>query len=138
MIDKVFVDTNILVYAHDADAGLKCARAAESLRNLWSDRNGIVSPQVLQEFYVTVTRKIRTPLAKEAARRIVDAYSAWCIDINAADIAAAFKVEDEAQLAFWDALIVAAALRADAKRILTEDMNAGQIVSGIEIHNPLR
>jgi predicted nucleic acid-binding protein len=138
MSDKVFVDTNILVYASDADAGDKRTRAGDVLRELWSTRSGVLSPQVLQEFYVSVTRKLRTPVATDSARRIVAAYSAWCIDITPAEIAVAFQIEDEARLSFWDSLIVAAARKAGAKRIFTEDLNPGQIIAGIEIHNPLR
>ena len=136
MSAKTFVDTNILIYAHDLDAGKKHTIAVETLKELWADRNGIVSPQVLQEFYVNVTRKIAKPLTRKIARTIVDNYVAWCVDTTAADIAMAFRIEDESRISFWDALICASALRAGANRLLSEDLNAGQSISGIRIENP--
>jgi len=77
MIGKVFVDSNILIYAHDFDAGSKQRRAAECFRELWETRTGRLSTQVLQEFYVNVTQKIKTPLPKSAAREIVHNYAPW-------------------------------------------------------------
>ncbi len=136
MIDRLFVDTNVLVYAHDADAGRKHVAARTLLHTLWNDGSGALSPQVLQEFYVNITRKLRTPVTKERARSIVDAYAIWCVDLTSADISAAFRVEDEAHINFWDALIVASAAKAGAKYLLTEDLNHGQVIAGVEIHNP--
>jgi predicted nucleic acid-binding protein len=95
----------------------------------------VVSPQVLQEFYVNVTRKIARPLAKRAARGIVEDFSVWCIDTTAAEIATAFRIEDETRISFWDALICASALKSGAKMILSEDMNAGQKIAGMQIEN---
>ncbi len=106
---KTFVDTSVLIYAHDADAGTKCETARAVLRDLWGRRTGVLSTQVLQEFYVNVTRKIPTPLPKPAARAVVDSYMIWCIDTTPAEISAAFRIEDEAGIGFCDALIVAAA-----------------------------
>src|SRR4051794_39594466 len=136
MSDKTFVDTNILIYAHDAHAGTKQATARDVLRDLWARRAGVLSTQVLQEFYVNVTRKIATPLPKPSARAVVDSYTVWCIDTTPAEIAAAFRIENEAGIGFWDALIVAAARRAGADRILSEDLNPGQIIAGVRIENP--
>jgi predicted nucleic acid-binding protein len=136
MSDRTFVDTNIVVYAHDVDDRSKRDRARSVLRELWNDGTGVVSPQVLQEFYVTVTRKIAKPLAKDAARLIVSTYAIWCVDVGSAEVAAAFRIEDEAKIGFWDALIVAAAARAGARRLLSEDLNAGQTIAGILIENP--
>ena len=136
MTVKVFVDTNVLVYAHDIDERSKRAVARDVLRDLWNDRNGVVSPQVLQEFYVSVTRKIAVPISKEAAREVVSAYAIWCIDVTSADVTAAFRIEDEARISFWDALIVAAAAKCGATKLLTEDLNPGQVVSGVTIENP--
>jgi len=133
---KTFVDTNILIYAHDIDAETKHATAKTVLLDLWSQRSGALSTQVLQEFYVNVTRKIATPLSKSSARAVVESYTAWCIDTTAAEISAAFRIEDEAGISFWDALIVAAARKAGAARILSEDLNAGQTISGVRIENP--
>jgi predicted nucleic acid-binding protein len=81
MSAKTFVDTNILVYSHDRDDRSKQDIARAELRALWSAGTGVVSPQVLQEFYVTVTRKIANRLAKDSARRVVMAYAVWCVDV---------------------------------------------------------
>jgi len=93
-------------------------------------------PQVLQEFYVNATRKIAKPLTKRVAREIVEDFSVWSIDTGAAEVATAFRIEDVARISFWDALICASALKSGAKAILTEDMNAGQKIAGIQIQNP--
>ena len=133
---KTFVDTNVLIYAHDIDAKEKHAIAKETLAELWTGRTGILSTQVLQEFYVNVTRKLSRPLTKKSARSIVNHYSNWCVDTSSAEIAIAFRIEDEARIGFWDALIFAAALKAGAERILSEDLNAGQRIAGIRVVNP--
>ena len=136
MSAKIFVDTNVLIYAHDADAGTKQETAKGILRDLWGRRDGVLSTQVLQEFYVNVTRKIATPLPKAPARAVVDSYTVWCIDTTPAEILAAFRIEDESGIGFWDALIVASARKAGAARILSEDLNPGQIIAGVRIENP--
>jgi predicted nucleic acid-binding protein len=137
MSGRTFVDTNILIYAHDADAGHKHDVARAILRELWESRTGVLSTQVLQEFYVNATRKIRTPLGRPEARAIVDTYAAWCVEgLTPLDLASAFQLEDFAQLGFWDALIVAVAIRSGARRLLSEDLNGGQIINGVAIENP--
>jgi predicted nucleic acid-binding protein len=133
---KTFVDTNVLIYAHDVDAPGKHEIAKGILRQLWSQHAGVLSPQVLQEFYVNVTRKIASPLSRPSARAVVDSYTVWCIDTTPTEISAAFRIEDEAHIGFWDALIVASARKAGAERILSEDLNAGQTISGVRIENP--
>lgn len=136
MSDKTFVDTNVLIYAHDIDAKAKHQLAKNVLRELWSQRAGVLSMQVLQEFYVNVTRKIASPLPKADARRVLNSYSIWCVETTPTEIAAAFRIEDESRIGFWDALIVASAAKAGTVRILSEDLNAGQIIAGIRIENP--
>jgi predicted nucleic acid-binding protein len=136
MTGKTFVDTNILVYAHDVDDLSKHDLARDALRKLWNDGTGVLSPQVLQEFYVNVTRKITTPLVKDAARLVVRTYAIWCVDVTSEDVAAAFRIEDEAKIGFWDALIIASASKAGAARLLSEDLNAGQAIAGVLIENP--
>lgn len=137
MSDKTFVDTNVLIYAHDVEAGRKHDVAKAILRELWVDRTGILSTQVLQEFYVNAARKIRTPLPKPAARSVVSTYAAWCVDgITPADVTAAFQIEDDANIGFWDALIVAVAMRSGARRVLSEDLSPGQVIAGVTIQNP--
>jgi predicted nucleic acid-binding protein len=136
MSDKTFVDTNVLIYAHDVDAKAKHDVANNVLRELWSQRTGVLSMQVLQEFYVNLTRKIASPLPKDAARLVVNSYSIWCTDTTPTEIAAAFRIEDESRIGFWDALIVASAAKSGATRILSEDLNAQQRIAGIAIENP--
>ena len=136
MSDKTFVDTNVLIYAHDVDAKAKHQVAKNVLRELWSQRTGVLSMQVLQEFYVNVTRKIASPLPKDAARRIVNSYAIWCMETTPAEISAAFRIEDESKIGFWDALILASAAKCGADRILSEDLNAKQMIAGIPIQNP--
>ena len=136
MSDKTFIDTNVLIYAHDIDAGAKHRVAKAVLQKLWNEKTGLLSAQVLQEFYVNVTRKILTPLSKDLARRVVSSYSIWCMETTPTEILSAFRIEDESGIGFWDALIVSAASKSDARRILSEDLNAGQRVAGILIENP--
>lgn len=138
MSGKAFVDTNVLIYAHDVDSAAKHQRAEQILKELWNARTGALSTQVLQEFYVNVTRKIPKPLSKTAARSIVNGYLIWCVETTTAEISEAFRIEDEAKIAFWDALIVAAAIKAGADRLLSEDLNPGQTISGVRIENPFR
>src|SRR5271163_1419003 len=136
MSARTFVDTNLLVYAYDADAGAKQEKAMEVLAELWITREGRLSTQVLQEFYVSVTKKLASRLSKPSARRVVDLYSSWCVEIAPADITAAFRIEDEARISFWDALIFAIAQKSGATRVLSEDLNPGQKIAGIRIENP--
>src|ERR1035438_4486554 len=86
MSDRTFVDTNILLYAHDIDAKSKHDVAKTVLAELWRQRTGVLSLQVLQEFYVNVTRKIASPLPKDVARRVVNSYAIWCIETTPAEI----------------------------------------------------
>jgi predicted nucleic acid-binding protein len=136
MSDKTFVDTNVLIYAHDIDARTKHEAAKRILQELWRERAGALSMQVLQEFYVNVTRKISHPISKDSARLIVSTYTTWCIDSTPAEISSAFRIEDEARIGFWDALIVASAVKSGASLILSEDLNTGQITSGVRVENP--
>jgi len=134
---SAFVDTNVLVYAHDLDAGRKHDVAAALLRDLWESRDGVLSTQVLQEFYVSVTRKIAKPVARNDARDLVQAYTAWrVITIESDDILLASDFEERYRLSFWDALIITSALRANADTVLTEDLQAGQRIRSIQITNP--
>lgn len=136
MNGRTFVDTNVLIYAHDVDAKEKHDTARSVLRELWSERNGVLSTQVLQEFYVNVTRKIPRPLSKPSARLVVGSYTVWCVDTTPGEISVAFQIEDASRIGFWDALIVASALKSGATRILSEDLNPGQMIAGIRIENP--
>lgn len=90
----------LLIYAHDVDAG----RKREVASALWLARTGVLSTQVLHEFYVDVTRKIRSPVSKAEARAVVGTYIPWCVEPETGDVNEAFRIEDEAGISFWDAL----------------------------------
>ena len=134
---KTFVDSNVFIYAHDLDAGRKREIASARIRQLWADRNGALSTQVLQEFYVNVTRKIKKPVPKNEARDLLRTYAAWqLVAIDLADIVAATEIEDRHWLPFWDSLIIAAARKADAQLLLSEDFQDGIKIGDLRIENP--
>jgi len=134
-----FVDSNLLIYAHDRDAGPKREVAIALFDRLWSERTGTLSVQVLQEFFVTVTRKLQTTVAKAQAREIVRAYAPWVISPTTPEtILRATELSETASIDFWDALIVAAAEQSGAETLYSEDLNHGQLIAGIRIVNPLR
>jgi predicted nucleic acid-binding protein len=133
----VFVDTNILVYAYDRDAGSKRQVARDLLAQLWIERRGVLSTQVLQELYVTVTRKLQRPMPRMAARRLIGLYGRWQVrEIRVADLRLASEIEENYQLSFWDGLIVAAATSLGARRVASEDMQHGQQIGSVRIVNP--
>jgi len=133
-----FVDTNILIYAHDLDAGVKRERAMAKLRELWDSRTGRLSVQVLQEFYVNVTQKLATPVARSTAREVVRTYGVWVHHATTVEtVTRATELSELARISFWDALIVASAEEVDAEELLSEDLNDGQAIAGIKIVNPL-
>jgi predicted nucleic acid-binding protein len=134
-----FVDSNLLIYAHDRDAGRKRDLAMALLERLWSERNGILSVQVLQEFFVTVTRKLQTPVARARAREVVRAYAPWVTNPTTPEtILRATELSETARIDFWDALIVAAAEQSGAETLYSEDLNDGQVIAGVRVLNPLR
>ena len=133
----IFLDTNVLVYAHDRSETSKQPVAQALLDGLWRTRNGVLSTQVLQEFYVVVTRKFDPPMRRGAAREIVALYGEWpIVQVDVALILAASKLEERHAFSFWDALVVEAARRGGAARLLTEDLQAGRRIGGISIENP--
>jgi len=132
-----FVDTNVLVYAHDRSESRRQAVAQALLGALWRNRTGILSTQVLQEFYVVVTRKSDPPMRRVAAREIVALYGEWpIVQLDVALILAASQLEERHGLSFWDALIVEAARRSGATVLLTEDLQSGREIGGVRIENP--
>lgn len=132
-----FVDTNVLVYAHDRTDGVRQPIAAQLLEDLWRARDGVVSTQVLTEFYAVVTRKFDPPLPRREARALVDAYAAWpLVQVDAPLIVAASALEEQHSLSFWDALIVEAARRGGANRLVSEDLQHGRRIAGLVIANP--
>jgi predicted nucleic acid-binding protein len=132
-----FVDTNILIYAHDADAGAKRERAMAKLSELWDAGTGRLSVQVLQEFYVNVTQKLTTPVARSTAREVIKTYGVWVHHATTVEtVTRATEIAELARISFWDALIVASAEEVDAEELLSEDLNDGQAIAGIKIVNP--
>jgi len=137
-IVTTFVDTNILVYAEDRDAGRKHTAALAAVRALWDDRQGVVSVQVLQEYFITVTRKLKKPMTTDKASEAVREYLTWTVVENTGLLlVAAIGLQRRTRLSFWDALIVQAALDADCDLLFSEDLNAGQRFGKLTIVNPL-
>jgi predicted nucleic acid-binding protein len=135
--EVVFVDTNVLVYAHDASETARRPVAQAVLAELWRSRTGALSTQVLQEFYVVATRKYDPPMLRREARDLVDAYSHWqLIQVDVPLILAGSQLEERHTLSFWDALIIEAARRAGATRLVTEDLQTGRRLAGVLIDNP--
>jgi predicted nucleic acid-binding protein len=135
--DKVFLDSNVLVYAHDVSAGAKHEIAKATVEDLWERRSGVLSSQVLQEWFVNVTGKIRRPVAVSTAREIVEALLSWEVVVNdGSSVLAAVDIHERLGFSFWDSLIVQAAMKGGASRLLTEDLTHGQKVNGLRIEDP--
>jgi predicted nucleic acid-binding protein len=138
MSDRYFVDTNILMYAHDTAAGDKHARAKALVEDLWEKRAGVVSTQVLQELAVNLRRKAKKPLDTKATRDIVSDYLAWQVVVNGGDsILEALDIEARYRVSFWDALIIQAASAAGAAALYSEDLSNGQSYEHVQVVNPL-
>jgi predicted nucleic acid-binding protein len=139
MSDRYFVDTNILMYAHDASAGVKHDRAKALVEELWRDRTGVVSTQVLQELSVNLRRKTGRPLDAKATREIVSDYLAWQVVVNGGEsILDALDLEARHRISFWDALVVQAAQVSGAEVLYSEDLSHGQTYGSVRVINPLR
>ncbi|MBN2387035.1 MAG: PIN domain-containing protein [Anaerolineales bacterium] len=134
-----FLDTNILVYAYDRSAGQKHALAAQLMEACWENENGCLSIQVLQEFFVTVTRKIALPLDYQTARQIVADLAQWRLHApKASDLFRAIDLQQSHQLAFWDAQVIQSAASLGCKQVLSEDLNHGQIYGEVQVVNPFK
>jgi predicted nucleic acid-binding protein len=135
--DKIFVDTSVLVHAHDLDSGLKRAIAEQVLKQLWQDETGVLSTQVLQEFYAALTGGIASPVPRRAARELIQAYSVWpVITLEPADLLAASDFEERHRVSFRDALIVAAARKSGATLLLSDTLQPYRPITGLELQNP--
>jgi predicted nucleic acid-binding protein len=138
MSDKCFVDTNILVYAHDRSAGLKHQRAQMLLEQLWDSGQGVLSTQVLQELCINLRRKASQPLPVEEVRQLIRDYSTWEIVTNTAEsVLQALDIEVRYKTSFWDALIFQAAESSGASILYSEDLATGQRYGTIQVVNPL-
>lgn len=137
MSDRAFVDTNILVYAHDSTARSKHERARALVEQLWADRSGVLSTQVLQELYVSL-RKAPNPMPAPEARQTVADYLRWEVVVNTGDsVIEAAELETRYRISFWDALIVQAATASGAEILYSEDLSAGQTYGTVRVVNPL-
>ena len=138
MRDKCFVDTNILVYAHDRSAGVKHLRARRLLEQLWDSGQGVLSTQVLQELCFNLRRKAGNPLPVDEVRILIREYSTWEIVTNTPEsVLMALDVEMRYRVSFWDALILQAAAFSGASILYSEDLAAGQHYGSIQVVNPL-
>jgi predicted nucleic acid-binding protein len=132
---RSFVDTNVLVYAADTRDQLKHETAVRLLAADGADF--VLSAQVLGEFYVTVTRKLAVPMTVDAAAAAVSRLARLpVVAMDDALVAAAIGTTVSAQLSYWDALIIEAAARSSCTRVLTEDLNTGSVIRGVEVVNP--
>ncbi len=138
MSDKYFVDTNILVYAHDRSAGAKHLRAQELIKQIWEAGNGVLSIQVLQELCISLRRNARNPMKLEEIRQLIRDYSTWQVVINTPEsVVRALDLEARYKTSFWDALILQAAEEAGATVLYSEDLARGQRYGGVKVVNPL-
>jgi predicted nucleic acid-binding protein len=139
MSDKCFVDTNILVYAHDFGTGAKHERARTLVEKLWSSGGGVLSTQVLQELCINLRRKAVRPLSAEETRRVIEDYASWDVVVNTAEsVLQALTIEGRYKISFWDALILQAAGSAGATVLYSEDLGEGQSYGSVRVVNPLR
>lgn len=137
MSGRRFVDTNILVYAHDSSAGPKHDRAASLIQELWESGEGVLSTQVLQELCVNLQRRTTRPRSGDEIRRLIRDYLGWKVIINTPEtIAEALDMQQRYQLSFWDALIICAAETAGASILYSEDLSPDQTYGSLRVVNP--
>lgn len=137
MSDLVLVDTNVLLYQHDARDRAKQERARAWMAELWRSKLGRISFQVLNEFYFNATQKLKPGLPRKAARTTVRALFAWePFTFDERTLDTAWEIQDRYRLALWDALIVASASRHDCKHVLSEDLQHGQSFGAVTVLNP--
>lgn len=137
MADREFFDTNILIYASDRSEPEKQSQARRLLKHAIENETGAVSTQVLSEFFTVVTRRIRSPLSIEEAEHVIEQLTILpVVAVDVALIRQAIGTCRRYQTSYWDALIVAAAERAGCTRIISEDLNPGQIYHNVAVVNP--
>ncbi len=134
---REFVDTNVLVYAHDRSAGAKQVRAAALLDKIWNSGTGCLSIQVLQEFFVTMTRKIPHPISSGDAEALVRDLAAWSVFApESDDVLAAIALHRRTGIAFWDAMVLQGAAAMGCETLWSEDLKPGQSYDGVTVRNP--
>ncbi|MFZ0585304.1 MAG: PIN domain-containing protein, partial [Candidatus Sulfotelmatobacter sp.] len=133
MADKYFVETNILIYAHDRSAGVKHERARQVIEGLWMSGQGVLSTQVLQELCANLRRKVALPLPVDEIRLLIRDYMSWEIVINTPEaVIQALEIEARYKTSFWDALILQAAEQSGATILYSEDLAAKQKYGTVE------
>lgn len=138
MAEKYFVDTNILIYAHDRTAGHKHQLAKRLVEQLWTTHQGVLSTQILQEFCINLRRKVTPALKPERVRELLQDYLSWEIVVNTPEsVLQALETELRYKISFWDALVVQAAESCGASILYSEDLARGQRIGTIRIINPL-
>jgi len=126
------------MYAHDSSAGAKHERAKTLVEELWRNRSGVLSTQVLQELCVNLRRKAGRPLEPRTTRDLVADYLSWHVAVNTGEsILAALDLEERYRISFWDALVVHAAQTAGADVLYSEDFADGQVFGTVRVVNPL-
>jgi predicted nucleic acid-binding protein len=137
MSARSFLDSNVLVYSDDATVPEKQSRALDLIERCRLERTGVVSTQVLQEYFVTSTKKLKVPA--DIARRKTELFSRFdLVQIEAEDILSAIDIHRIHQISFWDALIVRAALHSRCNVLFSEDLQGGRKIDELEIINPFR
>jgi predicted nucleic acid-binding protein len=135
--DKVFLDTNLLLYAYDAGSPAKHSVAVRILEDLWKGGNGILSTQVLQEFFVNVTKKIPKPLSVAVSREIVEDFLKWrIVPIEGRTILRAIDLHEKQKYAFRDSLVIQSAIEGGARWLFSDDLKDGQKIGDLTIRNP--
>ncbi len=135
--NKCFIDTNILIYAHDKTNKYKYEKAFNLINTLWENRKACASIQVLQEFYVVVTKKIKNTANIEDIKKIISALESWDIHSpSVRDVLESIEIQDRYNISFWDSMIICSAKRKKCDVIFSEDLNNGQLYEGIIIKNP--
>ena len=134
-----FIDTNVLIYAYDLSQGVKHKKALALVETLWQSGNGCLSTQVLQEFYVNVTRKSAKPLSPDQGAQIIRDFSNWHIHRPGADdIIAAIELHQRSQISFWDAMILRSAQQSNCEMVWSEDLSNQQKYGETKIVNPFQ
>ena len=137
--DLVFADSSVLVYAYDETEPTRGPAAQKIVTELWTSGHGVLSTQVLQEFYSVATKKIPKPLSRLVARELVADFSQWqIVNTDPLLIVSASRLAEDHSLAWWDALIISAALRSGAPTLLSEDLQHGRRFGRVTVRNPFR
>ncbi len=132
-----FVDTNVLVYAYDSSAEGRHNQAKALLTELWQNGLGCLSIQTLQEFFVTITRKVARPMAADQAAQIISDLGHWRVHTpTVEDVLAAIALQQRFRLSFWDAMVLTSAEQLECSVLWSEDLNPGQSYTGVKVVNP--